>query len=115
MAFYNNADWFQSFVVKEDGVAVDISGKQLYMAWRTQAIHPVEVLHATTEDGTLTITDGPNGMFDLSLPFGRTAQVPAGTYYWDLIEVVSATSRPRITGGTWTVSDGVARGDVGFS
>lgn len=107
MSFYNNADWVQSFTITAGGSPVDLTGKTLRMSWRAEAKAASALLTASTTDGTITITDGPAGKFLLSVPYAQTAGVPAGNHYWDLLDILSPTSRTRLAGGRFLVREGI--------
>lgn len=106
MSFYNNADWNQAFTVTSGGSPVNLTGKTLRMAVRASASGP-DLLVATTLDGTLTVTDGPAGKFSMAVPYADTAGVPAGNHYWDLLDILSPTSRTRLAGGRILVREGI--------
>lgn len=107
MSFWTNSDWYQVFSVKDGGVPVDITGKNLAISLRASASDSSTLIDMSTGAGTLTITDGPAGLFAVDVPNTQSSAVPAGNHYWDLVEDKGNGRQSRIAGGRWLVRKGI--------
>lgn len=100
--FFTNSDYVITFNVKQpDGVtARDISGWAL--SWilkrRPTDTDASALITKTTAAGSITITDGPNGVCQLTVTDEDTALIRAGFYYHELKRTDPASETPLCDG-----------------
>tara|TARA_R110001606_G_scaffold227162_1_gene375259 strand:+ start:201 stop:578 length:378 start_codon:yes stop_codon:yes gene_type:complete len=96
-----NSDFVRSFQVKENNVILDITG---YTFAGTLAEN-----YNTTVSQTFTtaVTDGPAGVFTVSLTDTETAALDPGTWVYDVLMTDSAAKRTRMLQGNAFVKQGV--------
>jgi hypothetical protein len=71
-------DFARSFVARRSGVVLDITGYEITSQIRNRSDDEDETEHFDT-----VILNGPAGVFMLSMPSARTAELPAGRTKYD--------------------------------
>ena len=95
------ADFRRSFQLKEDNTVLDITNYSFDAALK-------ENYQATTDvDFTCTVTDGPNGLFTMSLTDAETGALVPGTWVYDLRMTDTANEITRLFEGKAFVKQGV--------
>lgn len=96
-----NADFLRTFQIKEDDVILDISGYTFAGALK-------ENFQATTSTSLVTsVTDGPAGLFSISLADSVTATMASGNWVYDVVMTDTTGKRTRLFQGTAFVKQGV--------
>jgi hypothetical protein len=97
------ADFSRSFVIKEDAVVKDLTDHSFAAQVRTH--------HTDTSatSFTITITDAANGVINLAIADTVTADMEAGTSYWDLVMIDDNGLKSRLLEGKAFVKAGVTR------
>ena len=85
IAARTNEPFHAEFLIREDGVAMDLDGLDLRMHVRPAAADGRKVLDLRTGNGMLVVLTGdPARNLALSIPLDVLRTVPAGTYVHDL-------------------------------
>ena len=106
----NDADFMRSFAYQTvDGVPIDLTGNKLRMGVRRHAEDAAEQMLLTTENGGLTITDAPNGKFQMWITNEQLLTLQLGDYAHSLIRLLDPDLQFRIWTGTLTVNAGPSR------
>jgi hypothetical protein len=106
----NNADFGCTFFIRQaNGQAYDLTGASLEMSVKNRAGTAAQATFATSGASPNLVVRSPAaaGIVDLYVPFQTMAGLPAGLYFWDLLALVSGTSRIFLGGGTWLVTQGI--------
>ena len=103
------ATWSRTMTVADDGAPRDLNGYTIRMQARPRHSSEQVIVALTTGDG-ITISDPPNGVFELLLTAAQTAALPAisGARY-DLELVDGDGVVTRLLEGVFTVSPEVTR------
>lgn len=84
---------------------IDITGGYIAMQMRVSYATESVSFEATTVNGKIVITDGPNGVFLLSMtPLETSALVGSGVYDIEYSSGGDITTTVRLVQGTYTVS-----------
>lgn len=97
------ADFNRSFEVSESGVPINISG-YTFTAQIREHFHSTDATAFTT-----TVTDGPNGLFSISLSDTTTAGMAYGKQYYDIVMTDTSGSKTRLLQGDALVAWGITR------
>jgi hypothetical protein len=112
----NDADFYRQFAYKTvDSTGtiftpIDLTGNKLRMGIRRHASDIAEELLLTTENGTLSIVDAPNGAFTVRITQAQLVQLEVGQYDHSLVRMPSMTETYRIWSGTLIITAGPSRG-----
>lgn len=109
----NDADFIRGFVYQTTAtppVPIDLTGDKLRMEIRHRAEDVTAELLLTTENGSLTITDAPNGKFTVWIKQAELLGLPLGDYEHSLIRIRSSGLHLRIWSGALTNNAGPSRG-----
>lgn len=100
---YSGDDYTREITIEDGGVAVDISSDSFAADIKSArgASQPAEVSFTTS------ITDGANGVLEISLTDTQTAGLAASTYYWDFEWTKSGGEVTTLLGGTVSVDEEV--------
>jgi len=107
VSFFTNSDWYQTFVVREDGEPIDLTGRELQLSLRRTASGTDTLIDLSVSAGTIVIVDGPAGKFAVDVPHAQSQNVPPGNHYWDLVHDIGNGRQSRMAGGRWLVRQGV--------
>jgi|TARA_Y100001938_G_C8095962_1_gene438143 hypothetical protein len=95
------SDFSIQLTVKESGSAKNLTG---YNA-RAQ-LRPTQTSSTLSATFTTTITNASGGVMTMSLPYGTTANLDGGKYYYDL-EIYTGSAVQRLIQGQATVRTNV--------
>lgn len=105
----SDADFNRNFTYKTSGGApIDITGKTFRMSLRKTAADEEVDLALVMNDG-ITISDAPNGVFNITIPQAKLAKLPPNTYVHSLIMTESGGAQTLIWNGTLIHSAGPSR------
>lgn len=96
-----NSDFVRSFQVKEDNVILDITS---YTFAGTLAEN---YNTSVSQNFTTAVTDGPAGVFTVSLTDTVTAALDPGTWVYDVLMTDTSGKRTRMLQGNAFVKQGV--------
>lgn len=97
------ADFSRSFEVSELGSAIDISGYTFEAQIR-------EHFHSTDSTSfTASVTNGPLGLFSISLTDTQTAAMTYGKQYYDIVMTDTSGNKTRLLQGDALVAWGITR------
>tara|TARA_R110000796_G_scaffold28680_4_gene78194 strand:+ start:923 stop:1252 length:330 start_codon:yes stop_codon:yes gene_type:complete len=96
-----NSDFIRSFQVKEDNVILDITGYSF--AGKTKEA----TYSATGVDFVAVVTDGPAGIFTVSLTDTVTTAMDPGTWVYDVLMTDTSGKVTRMLQGNAFVNQGV--------
>jgi hypothetical protein len=111
---YENKVWSLPFV--ENGAAYPITGAAIYFALR-KTPPPASILDDTdavisksTIEGSITITNGPAGLAQLTFVKANTLNVSSGDYYYAIKWVPNGQTEGRVVAaGIFTIYDDMVR------
>lgn len=98
--FFTNADKTIRFAVKQDDetTAQAITGWALSWVLKRRATDTTPLITKTTAAGSVTITDGPNGLCQIAVADEDTAAIRAGLYVHELKRTDVGAETPLCTG-----------------
>jgi hypothetical protein len=113
MSIYRGAAWSQGFVLKykSSGLPINISAWTFRAEFQVKASDAVALVQLTTSNGGITITDGANGKFTMSMTgggvAGQTDGLPLGRIVFDVVRTDTEPSPgpTYLFGGTVRVKD----------
>lgn len=109
---FRQGDTFHRLLTfSNNGTAIDLTGMVIRMQLRARPKALNAELELSTDNGRITITDGPAGEIELLLTSVETAAVKAGRYVYDL-EISSGGVTPVVDTyleGPFTVDQEVTR------
>ena len=97
------SDFSLKLTVKEAGVVKNLTGYSARAQLRT-----TPTAAAVSATFTCTVTDATGGVLTMGMPYGTTADVSPGKYYYDL-EVYTGSVVQRLIQGNATVRAEVTR------
>jgi hypothetical protein len=96
-----NSDFIRSFQVKENNVILNITGYTFTASTK-------EATYSTTKvDFVTSVTDGPAGVFTVSLTDAVTAAMDPGTWVYDVLMTDTSGKVTRMLQGNAFVNQGV--------
>ena len=98
-----NSDFNRSFQLKEADIILDISN------YTVEGSLKPNHNSTTTVDFTASITDGPAGVFSLSLSDTVTETMTPGNWVYDVVITDTALQKTRLLEGTAIVKAGVTQ------
>jgi hypothetical protein len=84
--------------VRGDSLSVEVDFEQSLVGYSLTALLVSVVSGATVRSLTATAVSAASGIVAVSLTTAETAEIPAGTYAWELSWVSGAVSRKALTG-----------------
>ncbi|RXG91602.1 hypothetical protein [Bradyrhizobium zhanjiangense] len=106
----NDADFYRQFAYQLlDGTPISLAGNTLRMGIRHRAADRHEDLLLTTENGGLSIVDGPNGLFTVLITQDQLVHLPIGAYEHSLIRTISGGMQLRMWSGSLINNAGASR------
>lgn len=109
---YSDADFIGAFVYEQNSTAVDLTGSTLKMMVRPgtdPAVSDVDMSLDSATIGGITITDAPNGKFQILLARASLQKMAPGQYVHSLIRIRPDGFYERVWGGTITHAIGPTR------
>lgn len=100
------ATFDQTFTVNVGGTALDLTGYTASMQVREAADSSTALISLSSDSG-ITL-NGVAGTIDIVIASDITANIPAGSYSYDL-ELYSGSTVTRLLQGAFNVSGGVTR------
>jgi hypothetical protein len=110
-----NEDWVVPFTygtTPDGGITVtpiDLTGSTLEMQIRKNEADHEATVSVTSADGSIIITDAPNGAFTILIDRDRLSRLAPGDYVTDLVRIAPSSLRERLFEGTATVVEGTTR------
>lgn len=102
---YSDADFVAAFIYQQNASPVDLTGSALRMMVRPGSdagVSEVDISIDSAAVGGITITDAPNGKFQILFSRAQLAKMGVGIYVHSLIRVRPDGYYERIWGGTLT-------------
>ena len=103
ITIYQGSDFSLQLTVKEGTVAKNLTGYSVRAQLRTTVD-----ASATAATFTGSITNAAGGILKIDMPYGTTAGLTSGQYYYDL-EIYTGSVVQRLVQGTATVRGEVTR------
>ena len=101
-----NEDWVRVWQLINDGEVIPIDPSwKLYMQLQKKSTGDLSVT-CSTDNGRLAVVDRTAGKFGLRLKQADAAQIPPGSYSYDIV-LVAGDGIYRLVSGTITVEQGI--------
>jgi hypothetical protein len=114
MNISQNEDWVVPFLYSQtsDGVTftpIDLTGSLLKLEIRVLESDNEAVVDVYSPDNGITITDAVGGSFTIVIDRAKSARLAPGTYFTDLVRLMTNGYQERLWEGTATVVEGTTR------
>lgn len=105
----NDADYTRGFTYQTvSAVPINLTGSTFRMGVRKHASDVTEIILLSTENGGVTITDGVNGKFSITITQANLLKIEPGDYEHSLIRTKDG-AKSALWRGALTVKAGASR------
>lgn len=111
MPAFQGTYYTRTFALKQDGVAIDISGWTFEAQVRYQVDDDEALLTLTTANGGVVTIDGSSGRLALAITADQTAALPEGRVVFDVLRTDADPGPLWQFGGQFIVKQPVTRED----